>query len=77
MALEHALNMRHQEMQWLKDNMAEVTRRYGGRWIAIEGLEVIADAEGEIQADEAASSKGVRYPFVVRIPPEDELWIMA
>ncbi len=77
MALEHAASLRERETRWLRDNMAEVIRRYAGRWIAIEGDEVIAEAEGEVRADESARDKGIRYPFVVRIPPEDELWIMA
>ena len=62
-------NPRQQEMEWLRVNGST----HPGKYVAIEGDQLVAEGESVTSVMEQARAKGVSLPLVVHIPKEPEL----
>ena len=71
-----APQLRTAELEWLQSHGEDI-RQYAGKWIAVEGTDIVAVADSEMEADRLAREAGVSIPFVVRIPRGDEPPIVA
>lgn len=62
-------NFRKQESEWVQRNKDA----YADLWVAVEGdLLIASGADGRRVYDEARAA-GIDIPFLVHIPPKDEL----
>jgi hypothetical protein len=64
-----AFNTREREQEWLyvKGPL------YAGKWVAVEGDQLISEGASAISVLEQARAQGVPNPLVVRIPKEPGL----
>jgi hypothetical protein len=60
---------RTRELRWLAEH-AEELAGYAGEWIILDGDELVAHAPDFLQALAEARRRGVRVPFVERIPSD-------
>jgi len=64
--------MRERELQWLKDHPDKL-ESLQGKWVAIEGDELIAEGEAFEAVYEATKEKGVEIPFIFLVPPKEDV----
>ena len=57
------------EQEWLRNHWAE----HVGRWVAIEGGRLLAEADTAREALESARASGYRSPFLIHVTAPDEL----
>ena len=62
-------NLREREQEWLR----VYGPRYAGRWVAIEGDELIGEGDNARTVLEQARANGVAHPLIVQIPNEPQL----
>ena len=67
-----AAPLRQQEIEWLSSN-ARKLGRYEGKWIALEGTEIVAWGSDEVEVEMRAREKGIKVPLLVRIPPKNDI----
>lgn len=63
-----ASRKRERELAWRKAN-AHILRRYAGRWVVLEGAEIVAHAERLTDAVAEARRRGVQVPYVFYMEP--------
>ena len=63
--------MREKELQWLRDHPAEL-ERLQGKWIAVEGDNLIAEGDAFEIVYEATREKGIEVPFIFLVPPKED-----
>ena len=59
---------RRAEMAWA----VEPDPRYFGRWVVLEGSDVIAAGPDPREIYQEVRAKGITSPFLIYIPPEDQ-----
>lgn len=64
-----ALNRREREHEWRRSNRELLQSRFAGKWIVLEGEEVVAHGTDARQAVEQARAKGVVVPYVFFVEP--------
>jgi hypothetical protein len=57
------------EQEWVRSHW----REYVGRWVALEGSRLVAEAAGAREAVEKAKASGVVSPFLVHVTEPSEL----
>jgi len=57
------------EQEWVRSHW----REYVGRWVALEGSRLLAEAAGAREALEKANASGVVSPFLVHVTEPSEL----
>jgi len=57
------------EQEWVRSHWQE----YAGRWVALDGSRLVADAAGAREALEKARAAGVVSPFLVHVAEPSEL----
>jgi hypothetical protein len=62
--------VQNREMSWLNQHRDEVRARYEGRWIAVVGEEIVADAPDALSLRDRLRSSGYQRPFVTAVPTE-------
>jgi hypothetical protein len=62
---------RHKEIEWLSSHTSELSK-YEGKWIALEGEEIIAWGSDEVEVETQARGKGVKVPFLFRVSSKDD-----
>lgn len=58
---------RQSEMNWLSSNSKQLGK-YEGKWIALEGDEIVASGSNEVTVEMQARMKGIKVPFLIRVP---------
>jgi hypothetical protein len=58
-----------QEQEWVRAHW----RQYEGKWVALSGDRLIAEAAGAREAIEKARASGVHSPFLVHVTGPSEL----
>ncbi len=61
-------NSREVEMAWLQENQEFLATHYSGKWIALDGPEIVADADDLPTLLKLARKAGHPHPFVTAIP---------
>jgi predicted DNA-binding antitoxin AbrB/MazE fold protein len=59
---------RREEMEWLRAHGFE----YAGKWVALQGNELICSGSGAKEVRDEARAKGIAQPLVVRLPEEPD-----
>jgi predicted DNA-binding antitoxin AbrB/MazE fold protein len=62
------IDHRHEETEWLRAHRAE----YAGKWVALQGSELICSGIGAKEVRDEARAKGIAQPLVVRVPEEPD-----
>ncbi|MGI8669439.1 MAG: hypothetical protein ACR2J3_06250 [Aridibacter sp.] len=57
-------------MKWIADNKKE----YLGKWVCLDGDELISYGSDAVEVDKEARAKGIKAPFVVEIIEEPEYY---
>jgi hypothetical protein len=57
------------EQEWVRSHW----REYAGRWVALDGARLVAEATGAREALEKARAAGVVSPFLVHVAEPSEL----
>jgi hypothetical protein len=57
------------EQEWVRSHW----REYVGRWVALDGSRLVAEAPGAREVFEKARAAGVRSPFLVHVTEPSEL----
>jgi len=57
------------EQEWLRSHW----REYAGRWVALDGSRLVADAAGAREVLEKARAVGVSLPFLVHVTEPSKL----
>lgn len=57
------------EQDWVRSHW----REYAGRWVALDGSRLVAEASGSREALEKARASGVVSPFLVHVAEPSEL----
>ena len=63
---------RRKEVEWLSSSATDLSS-YEGQWIAIEGSEILAWGSDEVEVEMRAREKGIKVPFLVRIPSKNDI----
>ena len=63
---------RQKEVEWLSSNARDLSS-YEGQWIALEGTEIVAWGSDEVEVEMQARQKGIKVPFLIRIPSKDDI----
>jgi len=61
-------DFRAAEMAWLHDHLQELEEQFAGRWVAIDGPELIAQADDLATVLHLSAQAGHPHPFVTVIP---------
>jgi hypothetical protein len=61
--------VRESERRWLDEHRNE----YAGQWVALDGDRLIAHGPDGREVYRQVKEAGVKYPFVVHLPPADAL----
>lgn len=64
-------------LEWVSRNLADLTARYAGQWVAVAGNGVIASAPTLPDLLRQAHALGVEGPFVTQIPTGPVVWTTA
>ncbi len=67
---------REEELAWLSENRTEL-KGLAGKWIVLQGNNLIASDESYERAREAATRIGVRRPFIFYVPKRREVAFMG
>lgn len=59
--------IRERERRWLDEHRAD----YAGQWVALDGDRLIAHGPDGREVYRQVDEAGVKYPFVVHLPPAD------
>jgi hypothetical protein len=62
---------RQTEMNWLTRHK-NVMSQYAGQWIVLEKDELIANSSDYAKARDAAVQKGIKRPFIIFVPLEED-----
>ena len=68
-ASNQADRRRWRELEWIRRHQAE----YPGKWVALEGDQLVAIGNGAREVREAALAKGFALPLLVHVPDEPDL----
>jgi DNA mismatch repair ATPase MutL len=68
---EVGISLREAEKTWLESHARELSA-FAGEWLVVEGEELIAHSVDMVKAVKEARSRGVRIPYVTRLPLEKE-----
>lgn len=63
---------RQVEMRWLEKHRGKLADQYAGQWVVLQGREVVSYGRDAAAALSEARVKGIRIPFLVRIPSKGE-----
>src|SRR5258708_16192813 len=63
-----SINHRHEETEWLRAHGS----KYAGKWVALQGGELICSGIGAKEVRDEARAKGILQPLVVRVPEEPD-----
>lgn len=59
------------EMRWIEEHAVEL-KQFAGEWVVVEGERLIAHGNKLPEVVNKAKSLGIKVPYVVRIPEEQE-----
>lgn len=62
-------DFRKRESEWVQQNK----EAYADLWVVVEGDQLIASGADGKQVYDEARAAGIEIPFLVHIPPKDEL----
>jgi hypothetical protein len=63
--------IREVERRYMAEHYDDLLKRYAGKWIVLEGEQVVAADANEYEAGIRARSAGVVVPYLVFIPAVD------
>jgi hypothetical protein len=69
---DQAPESRELELAWIEKNQ-DTLIKLSGQWIVLEGESLFSANNSLAEALQEAKKRGVRYPFVYKIPSESEL----
>ena len=59
-----------EEMNWLEAHGDELIEKYAGKWVAVQGSELVAVADDVVELLERARAAGHEHPLVTGVPTE-------
>lgn len=65
--VNHPRRTREEEMKWMENNK-ELLAKLAGKWIAVEGSQLVAASEKFTEVSEKAKANGIKVPFIVYLP---------
>ncbi|PYT72900.1 MAG: hypothetical protein DMG39_08610 [Acidobacteria bacterium] len=69
-------SLRSRELQWLKERTSAL-QEFAGKWIVVEGNELIANDSSYESARDKANRAGIVRPFIVFVPESNETAFMG
>lgn len=61
---------------WTEDHAGEL-EQYRGEWILVDGSGVLAHGEKHADVSAVADRKGIKIPFIIRVPEDAEAIFMG
>ena len=59
-----------EEMDWLVAHGDELMQKYPGKWVAVQGSELVAVADDVVELLERARAAGYEHPLLTGVPTE-------
>ncbi len=80
--VEHAAALREGEkmspevtaLEWVSRNLDNLRIRYPGKWVALQGIKIVAAADDLSALMLQVKEQGIEQPFVTQIPAEKVVW---
>jgi len=65
-------SLRNEEREWILSQV-NMLKLYQGKWVAIEGKELIAYGDSISSVASQAKSKGINIPYILKLPLDSEI----
>lgn len=59
--------------EWLDSNVAEIQRRYGGKWIGVAEKRVVADGDNPQRVADELAQRGMREEAIILLMPAGQI----